>query len=145
MTTKSCIAANQNSSIQPFRTAILSIPDDTQIPYVDVGLWIAEPWDTRNGLVTLAGDSSHPMPPFRGQGCNHAIQDAHNFVEAVKKIAETTNGRAELQAKLMKEYSDEVAKRGAEETRLSTKNGMMMVGYHDFMESPYMKQGLNRS
>lgn len=114
------------------------------IPYTDVGYWLAEPWDTRNGRVTLGGDSAHPMPPFRGQGGNHAIQDAHNFVEAVKKIAETTDGRRELQTKLMKEYSDEIAKRGAEETLLSTKNGMMMMSYYDFKESPYMKQGLSR-
>lgn len=85
------------------------------------------------------------MPPFRGQGGNHAIQDAHNFVEAVNTITQTDSAaRAEVQAKLMKEYSDEVAKRGAEETVLSTKNGRMLLAYSEFKESPYMKQGLSR-
>ena len=42
---------------------MLAIPDDTQIPYIDVSYWIAQPWDTHNGLVTLAGDAAHPMPP----------------------------------------------------------------------------------
>lgn len=106
--------------------------------------WIAEPWDTRHGRITLAGDSAHPMPPYRGQGGNHAILDSFNFVVAVKKIANATTGRAELQANLMKEYSDEVARRGAEETALSKKNGMMLMAYDDFKESPYAKQGLTR-
>ena len=137
-------SANRNSFAQPFRTALLSIPEDTPVPYTDISVWVAEPWDTRNGRVTLAGDSAHPMPPFRGQGGNHAIQDAYNFVAAVRKIAGTANGRAELQEKLMKDYSDEVAKRGAEETVLSLKNGKFLMAYDDFKESPYMKQGLNR-
>jgi 2-polyprenyl-6-methoxyphenol hydroxylase-like FAD-dependent oxidoreductase len=84
------------------------------------------------------------MPPFRGQGGNHAVQDAYNFVEMVKKIAQAKEDRIGLQRQLMREYSDEVAKRGAEETGLSLKNGWFMMGYHDFKESPYMKQGLTR-
>ena len=82
---------------------------------------------------------------YRGQGGNHAVQDAHNFVEAVKKIAEGSESeQAELQASLIKSYSDEVAKRGGEETQLSIKNGDMMLAYTDFKESPYMRQGLSR-
>ena len=125
---------------------MLSIPSDTSIPYIDLGYWIASPWDTRAGLVTLAGDSAHPMPPFRGQGGNHAIQDAHNFVEAVKKIAAETNDekRKTLQSEVMRTYSDEVAGRGGEEVKLSTKNGQMLLKYEDFKETPYMKQGLSR-
>ena len=84
------------------------------------------------------------MPPFRGQGGNHAIQDAHNFVEAIKKIeAEKARG-TKTQENLMKEYSDGIAKRGSEETQLSLKNGRMVISYSDFKESPYMKQGLSR-
>lgn len=56
------------------------------------------------------------------------MQDAHNFVEAVKKIVQTPGReRAELQARIIKDYSDEVAKRGAEETQLSIKNGYMCM------------------
>ncbi|KAK3691205.1 hypothetical protein LTR37_018793 [Vermiconidia calcicola] len=131
---------------EPFRTALLSIPDETELRYSELIYWVAKPWDTRKGLMTLAGDSAHPMPPFRGQGGNHAIQDAHNFVEIVKQISQTTGEEAKssLQAKAIQEYSDEVAKRGGEETNLSLKNGMMSMQYVDFKESPYMKQGLNK-
>jgi 2-polyprenyl-6-methoxyphenol hydroxylase-like FAD-dependent oxidoreductase len=86
------------------------------------------------------------MPPFRGQGANHALQDCHNFVEAVKEIAAAPSGeKSQLQARLIQDYSDEVAKRGAEETFLSTKNGKMALAYTDFKESPYMKQGLSKT
>lgn len=62
----------------------------------------------------------------------------------VKKIVRATEDKAELQKRLMKEYTEEVAKRGAEETELSIKNGKFMMAYYDFKNSPYMKQGLNR-
>ena len=92
----------------------------------------------------MAGDAAHPMPPFRGQGGNHAVQDAYNFVEMIKKINETKDNRTELQVRLMREYSDEVAKRGADETELSVKNGRFMMAYSDFKNSPYSKQGLSK-
>lgn len=94
--------------------------------------------------MTLAGDAGHPMPPFRGQGGNHAVQDAYNFVEMVKKISAATENREEMQQRLMREYSDEVAKRGGDETELSIKNGMFLMNYTNFKDSPYNKQGLNR-
>ena len=82
---------------------------------------------------------------YRGQGGNHAVQDAYNFVEVIKKLQTAPiDDRAGLQAKLIQEYSDEVAKRGGEETQLSIKNGYMCMAYHDFKQSPYMKQGLTR-
>lgn len=80
------------------------------------------------------------MPPYRGQGLNHAILDAENFVEVMKKIQEGDVGKREG----IQEFGDEVAKRGAEETELSTKNAYMLLAYDDFKESPYMKHGLSK-
>lgn len=77
---------------------------------------------------------------YRGQGLNHAIQDAFNFVEAMKKVRDGEAKKEEI----VQEYSDEVAKRGAEETTMSTKNAYMMLAYEDFKESPYMKHGLSK-
>lgn len=52
--------------------------------------------------------------------------------------------KATSQARLVQEYSDEVAKRGAEEEALTLKNGRMLMNYYDFKESPYMKQGFSK-
>ena len=73
------------------------------------------------------------------------MQDAHNFVEAVTKIANAqASEQMELQATLMKEYSNEVAKRGAEEAQMSITNGYMMMEYDDFQSTMYAKIGLKR-
>jgi hypothetical protein len=52
------------SLAEPWRSSILWIPDDTEIPPPNnVAYWITSPWDNRNGTVTLAGDAAHPLPP----------------------------------------------------------------------------------
>lgn len=127
---------------EPFRTAVQKIPDDVVIPYSDITYWVTQPWDTHGGRVTLAGDAAHPMPPYRGQGLNHAIQDAHNFVQGMAKLKICPGV---TRAEIVDEYSEDVVKRGAEETLLSTKNGYMMLAYDDFKESPYMKHGLSKT
>lgn len=38
-----------------------SIPDDTQCWHSRLSYWIPEPWDNRNGTITLVGDAAHPM------------------------------------------------------------------------------------
>lgn len=134
------------------------------MPFTDFGSWVCEEWQTQNGRVTLAGDgewpinhldhirqrqkahtvtAAHAMTPYRGQGLNHAIQDASNFVHAMRQLHDCSEA-SQKQGQLVQAYSDEVAKRGAEEVRLSRKNGEMLIGYHDFMNSPYAKQGLSK-
>ncbi|CAK3928811.1 FAD NAD(P)-binding domain-containing [Lecanosticta acicola] len=125
---------------EPFKSAILWIPEGIDLPSVDLGYWVSKEWDCRGGRATLAGDAAHPMPPYRGQGLNHAILDASKFVEVMKKIAH--GGMDQKEA--VKGYGDEVAKRGGEETSLSTKNAYMMLAYDEFKESPYMKHGLSK-
>jgi 2-polyprenyl-6-methoxyphenol hydroxylase-like FAD-dependent oxidoreductase len=56
------------------------------------------------------------MRADRGQGLNHSILDALNFVEAVKRIE--AGGSKE---KEMAGYDEEVIRRGAEEVKLSVK------------------------
>jgi len=41
------------------------------------------------GPVTLIGDASHPMTPFRGEGANNAMQDAVELGEVLAAVAET--------------------------------------------------------
>ncbi|KAK4494807.1 hypothetical protein PRZ48_014163 [Zasmidium cellare] len=135
------VAKEKGNKLQePFKSAIQWIPKDVTFPYVDVSYWVAKSWDSHKGRVTLAGDAAHPMPPYRGQGLNHAVQDAYNFVETMKR---TKAGEVTKESSIQ-EYGEEVAKRGSEETVMSTKNAYMMLAYEDFKESPYMKHGLSK-
>lgn len=46
---------------QPFRSAFEVISDDTPIWHNRLSYWATQPWDNRNGTVTLAGDAAHSM------------------------------------------------------------------------------------
>jgi 2-polyprenyl-6-methoxyphenol hydroxylase-like FAD-dependent oxidoreductase len=80
------------------------------------------------------------MPPHRGQGLNHAINDAFNFVEAVKKIKASDGS----QSSLIQAYSDEVAERGAKETLMSKESAYTSMSIDTLKESPWFKHGLRR-
>lgn len=71
------------------------------------------------------------MPPFRGQGLNHAIQDAYNLAEAVKAVQDDSARQTEVLAA----YSNEVVQRGAEETSMSRQNAYMALSYQGFKDS----------
>ena len=43
--------------------------------------------DGRSGLITLLGDSAHPMSPFQGQGANMAINDAIILSEEITNLS----------------------------------------------------------
>lgn len=46
---------------EPFKTFFQSIPEGTKCWHNRLSYWIPEPWDNRNGTVTLVGDAAHPM------------------------------------------------------------------------------------
>ena len=48
---------------EPFRSAVLWMPDDTKITYDTMAYWVTAPWDNHDGRVALAGDAAHPMTP----------------------------------------------------------------------------------
>ncbi|RYO89373.1 hypothetical protein DL762_003264 [Monosporascus cannonballus] len=123
---------------EPFRTAILGIPEEVAIPTDDIGYWAAERWDTRGGLITLAGDAAHPMTPHRGQGCNNATQDAYNLVDSIKRIDAGGD-----QHRLIQECSDEIVKRGAAETKLSLETAYAFLDWDKLQASPLFKHSLS--
>ena len=91
--------------------------------------------------MTLAGDAAHSMPPDRGPGLNHAINDAYNFVAIVKRIDSGGKGQREI----LEAYSDEVAERGAKETQLSRETAYLTLNYSRFKDSALMRNGMTRS
>ena len=73
---------------EPWRTATLAVADDTVLP-VDRGQYLSpSSWYQAKKLsnITLAGDAGHQMLPHRGQGLNHALQDAVHFVDALASV-----------------------------------------------------------
>jgi len=125
---------------EPFRSAILWVPDEVEITYQNIGIWIPSPFDTQDGRMTLAGDAAHPMASHRGQGFNHAVQDSFNFLETVRKIeaGESTQG------KLIQEYSNEIVDRGAKECVMSRQSAFMSFSLDTVMESAWFKHGAAR-
>ena len=129
-----------SSLCEPFRSANLWMPEDTNISYDQIGYWIPTPWDTRDGRCTLAGDAAHPMTPHRGQGMNHAICDVANLVTTIKSL-QVNQGNV---APSIEEYTQEVVRRGADEVIGSRKQAFMLTDWDKLMESPMMKHGLSR-
>jgi hypothetical protein len=48
---------------EPFRSAVLWIPEDTTVYTDSMSYWVPVPWDNHMGRVTLCGDAAHPLPP----------------------------------------------------------------------------------
>ncbi|KAJ8068410.1 hypothetical protein OCU04_003970 [Sclerotinia nivalis] len=62
---------------EPWKSAFEWLPEDQPVWYFGLAVWDpreeSHRWYNRNGRVTLAGDSAHPMSYQRGQGLNHSM------------------------------------------------------------------------
>ena len=47
----------------PFRNASEWIPEGTPTHHDQLQYWVTQKFDNKRGMVTLAGDAAHPMPP----------------------------------------------------------------------------------
>ena len=56
---------------EPARSAFMWLPDDTEVHKADISYWISQPWNNRDGRLTLVGDAAHPMPPCELSRCIH--------------------------------------------------------------------------
>jgi hypothetical protein len=127
---------------EPWRSAVQWLPDDTYIPNDTIKYW-ANPviWPNWSGKATLAGDGAHPIVPFRAQGLNNALQDAHNYVRA---LVDVRDGKKSL-ADAITVYGDEVLARGSAENKLSNMWGPVLHNWQAMMNTPMMKQGYGQS
>ncbi|KAI9796417.1 MAG: hypothetical protein M1833_006189 [Piccolia ochrophora] len=135
------VKAKAKDLADPFRSAVLWIPDDTKVTYNSIGYWVTKPWENHGGRVTLAGDAAHPMPPHRGQGLNHAICDAANLVEALANVQRGDVAREDA----ITTYDREVVRRGADEVTSSKHTALAMFNWDVFMESPMIKMALKKA
>ncbi|KAK9420619.1 putative Monooxygenase [Seiridium unicorne] len=66
--------------------------------------------------VTMLGDASHPMAPFRGEGGVHALRDALSLAKTVAKIG---NDERKTILNAVGDYQREMVKRGVEAVQRS--------------------------
>lgn len=80
----------------------------------------------------------------RGQGLNHAIQDAYNLVNILIDHHNSSSATSDLASRLQS-YAQEVCIRGSEEARLSKQNAYMVLDWKVLEQSPVFKHALDRS
>ncbi|BCS00577.1 FAD-dependent oxidoreductase [Aspergillus luchuensis] len=131
------IREKAQSLAEPARSSFTWIPDDTQVHKADISYWVTQPWDNRQGRLTLVGDAAHPMPPYRGQGLNHCICDTSHLLAGIQKVV---SGTATLQEAITA-YEAEMIPRGHEEVKCSVENGYMLHDWEQVRESPVFRQG----
>lgn len=93
-------------------------------------------------MVTLAGDAAHAMLPHRGQGLNHALEDAARLVAtltAVFKDQTMTLNEA------ITAYEEEMVNRGGGEVEMTAKAAMAGHDWNILMQSPMFKHGANKT
>ncbi|CAD0095884.1 unnamed protein product, partial [Aureobasidium vineae] len=129
---------------EPFRSAYDCLDADLDVRFEELGCWETKEWDCKNGRVVLAGDAAHAMPPHRGQGLNHAIQDAYNLVNILVASHKNSSTSSDLPSQLQS-YAQEVSIRGGEEVRLSKQNAYMVLDWKLLEQSPVFKHALDRS
>ncbi|PYH58512.1 FAD/NAD(P)-binding domain-containing protein [Aspergillus niger CBS 101883] len=131
------IREKAQSLAEPARSSFTWIPDDTQVHKADISYWVTQPWDNRQGRLTLIGDAAHPMPPYRGQGLNHCICDTSHLLAGIQKVVA---GTATLKEAITA-YEAEMIPRGREEVKCSVENGYMLHDWDQVRESPVFRQG----
>ena len=133
---------------EPYRTAALSLPDDTYVYLDTIKHWEKPvPWDNHDGRITLAGDAAHPMSPYRGQGLNNGLQDAANYVEALKTVLQnhsSSSARAAALKEAIDAYDKEVLERGRTEIQISARQTRMSHHMNEFLQSPMGQFGTAR-
>ncbi|CAD6593135.1 MAG: hypothetical protein ASARMPREDX12_006858 [Alectoria sarmentosa] len=130
---------NENSEkmAEPFRSALLSLPDDAVIMCERLSQWPTMGWDNKQGSVTLAGDAAHPMTYHRGQGLNNAVHDAAYLGRALNDHCENGKPLTDVLAA----YEAEVVERGNEAVLSSGQNSVMLHDWEQLINSPLFQHG----
>ncbi|KAK5655365.1 hypothetical protein OQA88_5932 [Cercophora sp. LCS_1] len=122
--------------IEPFQSQIdWAKEDDSTMCFIDEMKYYTPSlgFDTHGGRVTLVGDAAHPMLPYRGQGFQHAVLDAHLFIKALQK------------GEGLEAYNTEMVERGAKAVAQSLQEAELSVDLEGVKKSLMARQGFERT
>eukprot|EP01080_Neovahlkampfia_damariscottae_P009610 gene9610-1812_t len=96
--------------VKNWHSPVVEMIKNTEISTMRVGgLYdrdpIEKPW--KSTLITVLGDSAHPMSPFKGQGANNALDDVSSLIECLtesKSILEAFKKYEELMIERSKRH-----------------------------------------
>lgn len=128
------LKANTRGLAHPFQSLIDWTPDGSDCYIDEMKCWVSQPFDNRDGRITMAGDAAHPMLIYRGQGFQHAILDASQYLDALIKVREGAGTRGQT----ISAYDADMIERGAKAVQqslqeaefsmdLKTVNNMLMA------------------
>ncbi|KAK4151017.1 hypothetical protein C8A00DRAFT_45705 [Chaetomidium leptoderma] len=103
------LRATTKNLAEPFQSFIDWTADGSECYIDEMKYWVSRPFDNRGGGVTLAGDAGHPMLIYRGQGFQHAILDASQYLDALIKVSEGAGTREQS----VSAYDADMIERGA--------------------------------
>ena len=128
---------------EPWRTIGRELPDDLVFGVDRTTIWRPFDWSDSelSPRVTLAGDSGHVIPPFRGQGLNNALEDAAGLVN---EIVAWKDGKKSLRA-ANSSYEKEMRERALTEMEISIKQTETVHNWDRLMEAPFIKLGMNKA
>lgn len=126
-----------------WRKVLNAIPENAtfgidSIAYWEPCNWAAHPLAER---VTLAGDAAHPMPPYRGQGLNNALEDAALLTSLLNEAQEKSLEACTL---AFRHYEQEMIPRARREINISKTAAKLAHDYENLMESPLIKLGVQK-
>ncbi|KAK0652692.1 putative monooxygenase [Cercophora newfieldiana] len=131
--------------VEPFQSQLDWTPlDGDAVCFIDeMKTWEpAGTLESHAGRVVLAGDAAHPMLVYRGQGFQHAILDADNYVDALVKLRGVAGaGREEVFAK----YNEEMVERGAKAVVQSLKEAELSMDLESVSKMLMVRQGHGKS
>ncbi|KAL4880574.1 hypothetical protein BJY04DRAFT_219045 [Aspergillus karnatakaensis] len=127
---------------EPWKTIIEKIPEDIKFGTDRVASWCPFDWSGVDlaGVVTLAGDAAHPIPPYRGQGLNLGLQDAAELAAELVAVGDSREGVLDA----VRRYERGMLVRAKEEFEVSSKSAEAAHDFKMMHEHPILKMGLDR-
>ena len=103
------LKATTTTLAAPFQSFVDWSPEGSECYIDEMKTWVPRAFDNRGGRITLAGDAAHPMLLYRGQGFQHAILDAGQYVDALVRVHQGAGTREQAVAA----YDADMIERGA--------------------------------